>query len=50
MILTIAAILLILWILGMIGGVLLGGFLHVLIAVAVVLFVWHLLSGRRHPV
>lgn len=50
MILTIAAILLVLWILGMIGGVLLGGFLHILIGLAVVLFVWHLLTGRRHTV
>lgn len=50
MLLLIAGILIVLWILGLIGGVLLGGFLHILIGIAVVLFIWHLLTHRHHTV
>jgi hypothetical protein len=46
MLYTIAVILLILWILGVVGTYTVGAFVHVLLVVAVVLFVAGLLSGR----
>lgn len=49
MILLIAGILFVLWILGLIGHVA-AGFIHILLVVAVVLFIWHVISGRRHTV
>ena len=47
MLYTIAVILLILWVLGLVSGYTIGAFIHVLLVVAVVLFVVGLLSGRR---
>ncbi|PYQ96739.1 MAG: lmo0937 family membrane protein [Acidobacteria bacterium] len=47
MLYTIAVILVIAWLLGIVGTYTLGGFVHVLLVVAVVLFVVGLLSGRR---
>ncbi|HLA96741.1 MAG TPA: lmo0937 family membrane protein [Pyrinomonadaceae bacterium] len=44
---TIAIILLILWLLGMVSGQMFGGVLHALIVVALVIFVIRLLTGRR---
>ena len=44
---TIAVILLILWLLGLVSGYAIGGFIHVLLVVAIVLFLVRLLSGRR---
>lgn len=44
---TIAIILLILWLLGMITGNTLGGGLHIIIVVALVIFLVRLLTGRR---
>ena len=44
---TIAVIMLVLWMLGLVSSYTLGGFIHVLLVVAVVLFVVRLLSGRR---
>lgn len=49
MLLTIAAILIILWIIGLLAHVA-AGFIHILLVVAVVLFIWHLVTGRRHTV
>lgn len=49
MLTTIAIILLVLWLLGLITNVTLGGFIYVLLVVAVVLFVVRLLSGRAPP-
>ena len=40
-------ILLILWVLGFVSGYTIGAFIHVLLVVAVVLFLVGLLSGRR---
>ena len=50
MLYTIAVILLILWLLGFVSGYTLGAFIHVLLVVAIVLFVAGLLSGRRRLV
>ena len=44
---TIFVILLILWLLGMVSSYTLGGFIHLLLIVALVLLVLQLFSGRR---
>jgi uncharacterized membrane protein len=41
------AVLLILWLLGLVGGYTIGAFIHVRLVVALVLFLVGLLSGRR---
>lgn len=43
---TIFAILLVLWLLGFIGGIG-GGLIHLLLAVAVIMLFFNLISGRR---
>ena len=47
MLYTIAAVLLILWLLGLVSGYTIGAFIHVLLVIAVVLLLVQLLSGRR---
>lgn len=44
---TIAVILIVLWLLGMVSGYTIGAFIHVLLVIAVVLFIVRLVSGRR---
>jgi len=44
---TIFVILLILWLLGMVSSYTLGGFIHLLLLIALVLLVFQLISGRR---
>ena len=44
---TILVILLVLWLLGVVSGVTVGGFLHLLLVVALVILVINLLTGRR---
>jgi hypothetical protein len=44
---TIFVILLVLWLLGMITSYTMGGFIHVLLVVAVVVLIIRLVSGRR---
>ena len=44
---TIAVILLIAWLLGIVGTYTIGAFVHVLLVVAIVLFLVGLVSGRR---
>ena len=44
---TIAIILIVLWLLGMVSGYTLGNFIYVLLVIALVLFVVGLVSGRR---
>ena len=43
---TILAVLLVLWLLGLIGGIA-GGFIHVLLIIAGIVLVVQLISGRR---
>ena len=43
---TIAVILLILWLLGMVSSYTIGGFIHVLLVVAIVIFLMRLIRGR----
>ena len=47
MLFTIAVLLLIAWFLGIVGTYTIGAFIHVLLVIAVVLFLVGLLSGRR---
>jgi hypothetical protein len=47
MLYTLAVILLIAWLLGMVGTYTIGSFIHVLLVVAVVLFLVGIISGRR---
>ena len=47
MLFTIAVILLVLWLLGLVSGYTLGNFIYVLLVVAIVLFLVRLISGRR---
>lgn len=44
---TIAAILIILWLLGLVGGYALGGFIHVLLVIAIIVIVIRVIQGRR---
>ena len=44
---TIFVILLILWLLGMIGGYMLGGFIHLLLVIAIVVVPIRIIQGRR---
>ncbi|HST50914.1 MAG TPA: lmo0937 family membrane protein [Pyrinomonadaceae bacterium] len=44
---TILVILLVLWLLGLVSGYTVGGFIHILLVVAIVIFVINLLTGRR---
>ena len=47
MLFTLAVILLVLWLLGMVSGYTVGNFIYLLLVIALVLFVVGLLSGRR---
>ena len=47
MLYTIAVVLLVAWLLGIVGTYTIGAFVHVLLVVAIVLFVVGLMSGRR---
>jgi hypothetical protein len=47
MLYTFAVILLVLWLLGVVGTYTIGAFVHVLLVIALVLFVLGLMSGRR---
>jgi hypothetical protein len=47
MLTTIAIILLILWVLGFIGFHVLGGFIHILLVVAVILFLIRIIRGNN---
>ena len=44
---TIAAILIILWLLGLVGGYAMGGFIHILLVIALIVVVLRVIQGRR---
>ncbi|MEO8839080.1 MAG: lmo0937 family membrane protein [Herbaspirillum sp.] len=46
MLYTIAVVLLILWVLGLVTSYTLGGFIHILLVIAVVMVLLRLISGR----
>ena len=47
MLYTIAVVLLILWLLGLVSGYTIGAFIHVLLVIALVLLLVQFVSGRR---
>lgn len=47
MLYTIAVILLILWLLGLVTSTTIGGFVHVLLVIAIVVILFQVISGRR---
>ncbi len=44
---TVAVILLVMWALGLVSGMTMSGFIHVLLVIAVVVVLVRLISGRR---
>ena len=44
---TIAIVLIILWLLGLVSGTTIGGFIHVLLVIALIMILVNFLSGRR---
>jgi len=47
MLYTIAVVLLILWLLGLVTSYTLGGFIHILLVIAIVVILLRVISGRR---
>ncbi len=47
MLVTIAAVLLILWVLGLVTGATLNGFIHLLLVIAVIVILIRLIQGRN---
>lgn len=47
MLYTIAVVLLILWLLGLVSSYTLGGFIHILLVIAIVVILVRVISGRR---
>jgi hypothetical protein len=47
---TIFVILLVLWLLGLVSSYTLGGYIHILLVIAIVVLVVNLLTGRRGAV
>jgi len=46
---TIAIILIVLWLLGMVTSYTIGGFIHILLVVAIIMFLIRIINGRRVP-
>jgi len=44
---TIAVILIILWVLGLVSNATMGGFIHILLVIAVIVLILGVISGRR---
>jgi hypothetical protein len=47
MLYTIAVVLIILWLLGLVTSYTLGGFIHVLLVIAIIVILFRVISGRR---
>ena len=47
MLYTIALVLIILWLLGLVTGTTIGGFIHVLLVIAIAVVLLRIISGRR---
>jgi hypothetical protein len=47
MLYTIAVVLIVLWLLGLVSGYAIGGFIHILLVIAIVMILINLISGRR---
>jgi hypothetical protein len=44
---TIAVILIVLWVLGLVSNATMGGFIHILLVIAVIVLILGVISGRR---
>ncbi len=49
MLYTIAVVLLVLWALGLVSSYTMGGFIHILVVVAIVMVLVNLIQGRKIP-
>jgi hypothetical protein len=47
MLLTIAVILVLLWLIGLLTSYTMGGFVHVLLVIAIIAFLFNVFSGRK---
>lgn len=47
MLYTIAVVLLILWLLGLVTSTTIGGFIHILLVIAIVILLFRVISGRK---
>jgi hypothetical protein len=47
MLYTLAVVLLVLWLLGLVSGYAMGGFIHILLVIAIVMILVNVISGRR---
>jgi hypothetical protein len=47
MLYTIALVLIVLWLLGLVTGTTMGGFIHVLLVIAIVVVLLRVISGRK---
>ena len=47
MLYTIAVILIVLWVLGLVSSYTMGGFIHILLVIAVIVIIMQLISGRK---
>jgi hypothetical protein len=47
MLYTIAVVLIVLWLLGMVSSYAMGGFIHILLVIAIVMVLVNLISGRK---
>lgn len=47
MLYTIAVVLLILWLVGLVSSYTIGGFIHILLVIAIVIILLRVISGRR---
>jgi hypothetical protein len=47
MLYTIAVVLIVLWLLGLVSSYTVGGFIHILLVIAVVMILLRIISGRR---
>ncbi len=47
MLYTIALILIVLWLLGLVTGTTMGGFIHILLVIAIVVILLRVISGRK---
>ena len=47
MLYTIAVVLVVLWVLGLVSSYTMGGFIHILLVIAVIVIILRLISGRK---
>ena len=49
MLYTIALVLIVLWLLGLVTSATMGGFIHILLVIAIVMVLVNIISGRKRP-